>query len=138
MRKYTYRFADGRSKQIVVDDDWFRILKDSNYMGNEGVNKYHKWHNPLWLFEYRGICECSGIKGRPYEYLIYISEREDIDAALRSLTKKQSELVNRFYFQRKSIEELAWEYDVDSCIVEKRLERIKAKIRKVLLVSNNT
>ena len=105
MKKYTYYFADGTKSTIEVEDKWYDI-----YEGNAFVDD----------------------KADPFENLMREKQREQLDAAIATLTDCQRELFETYFVDGKKVTEIAEEQGVCHQAVSARIERIKRKLQKFL------
>ena len=119
MKKYTYYFADGTKSTIEVEDKWYDIYN------------YDRHNKSASLFDYEGDAFVDD-KADPFENLMREKQREQLDAAIASLTDCQRELFEMVYIERRKVIDVAEAQQVSQQAITDRLCRIKKKLQKFL------
>ena len=131
MKKYTYYFADGTRNTIEVEDKWYDILKEMDEAERKGKYNYDRHNKSASLFDYEGDAFVDD-KADPFENLMREKQREQLDAAIATLTDCQRELFEAYFVDGKKVTEIAEEQGVCHQAVSARIERIKRKLQKFL------
>ena len=131
MKKYTYYFADGTKSTIEVEDKWYDILKEMDEAERKSKYNYDRHNKSASLFDYEGEAFVDD-KADPFENLMREKQREQLDAAISTLTDCQRELFEAYFVDGKKVTEIAEEQGVCHQAVSARVERIKRKFQKFL------
>ena len=151
MKKYTYYFADGTKSTIDVEDKWYDILKEMDEAERKSKYNYDRHNKSASLFDYEGDAFVDD-KADPFENLMREKQREQLDAAIASLTDSQRELFEMvtvsancsrwsissaeksLMLQKhsKSVSSVAEAQQVSQQAITDRLCRIKKKLQKFL------
>lgn len=131
MKKYTYYFADGTKNTIDVEDKWYDILKEMDEAERKSKYNYDRHNKSASLFDYEGDAFVDD-KADPFENLMREKQREQLDAAIATLTDCQRELFEAYFVDGKKVTEIAEEQGVCHQAVSARIERIKRKLQKIL------
>lgn len=131
MKKYTYYFADGTKSTIEVEDKWYDILKEMDEAERKSRYNYDRHNKSASLFDYEGEAFVDD-KADPFENLMREKQREQLDAAISTLTDCQRELFEAYFVDGKKVTEIAEEQGVCHQAVSARVERIKRKFQKFL------
>lgn len=131
MKKYTYYFADGTKSTIEVEDKWYDILKEMDEAERKSKYNYDRHNKSASLFDYEGNAFVDD-KADPFENLMREKQREQLDAAIATLTDCQRELFETYFVDGKKVTEIAEEQGVCHQAVSARIERIKRKLQKFL------
>lgn len=131
MKKYTYYFADGTRNTIEVEDKWYDILKEMDEAERKGKYNYDRHNKSASRFDYEGDAFVDG-KADPFENLMREKQREQLDAAIASLTGSQRELFEMVYIEHRKVIDIAEAQQVSQQAITDRLCRIKKKLQKFL------
>ena len=131
MKKYTYYFADGTKSTIEVEDKWYDILKEMDEAERKSRYNYDRHNKSASLFDYEGEAFVDD-KADPFENLMREKQREQLDAAISTLTDCPRELFEAYFVDGKKVTEIAEEQGVCHQAVSARVERIKRKFQKFL------
>ena len=131
MKKYTYYFADGTKSTIEVEDKWYDILKEMDEAERKSRYNYARHNKSASLFDYEGDAFVDD-KADPFENLMREKQREQLDAAIASLTDCQRELFEMVYIERRKVIDVAAAQQVSQQAITDRLCRIKKKLQKFL------
>lgn len=132
MKTYTYIFPDGTKSEVEVTDETYeRLMRMDEDERKQNYN--YKRHNvSLSAFTYDGE-DFADKDIDLIEKVIKNEDEERVRIAISTLTEKQRELVNSVYYERISVVEIAKQQGVDKSAISHRLERIKEKLKKILI-----
>ena len=122
MKEYTYYFADGTKNTIEVEEKWYDLLKEMDEAERKQKYNYDRHNYPLSQVDYEGET-FADYSADPFE---------KIAAALTTLTDCQRALFEKVFVERKKITEIAKEEGVCHQAISQRVERIRAKLKKLL------
>lgn len=131
MKKYTYYFADGTRNTIEAEDKWYDILKEMDEAERKDKYNYDRHNKSASLFDYEGDAFVDD-KADPFENLMREKQREQLDAAIATLTDCQRELFEMVYIERRKVIDIAEAQQVSQQAITDRLYRIKKKLQKFL------
>ena len=92
---------------------------------------YDRHNKSASLFDYEGDAFVDD-KADPFENLMREKQREQLDAAIASLTDSQRELFEMVYIERRKVIDVAEAQQVSQQAITDRLCRIKKKLQKFL------
>ena len=92
---------------------------------------YDRHNKSASLFDYEGDAFVDD-KADPFENLMREKQREQLDAAIASLTDCQRELFEMVYIERRKVIDVAEAQQVSQQAITDRLCRIKKKLQKFL------
>ena len=110
MKEYTYYFADGTKNTIEVEEKWYDLLKEMDEAERKQKYNYERHNYPLSQVDYEGET-FADYSADPFEKMVAEIDKERIAAALTTLTKEEG---------------------VCHQAISQRVERIKAKLKKIL------
>ena len=122
----------GRTKSTIeVEDKWYDILKEMDEAERKSKYNYDRHNKSASLFDYEGDAFIDD-KADPFENLMREKQREQLDAAIASLTDCQRELFELVYIERRKVIDVAEAQQVSQQAITDRLCRIKKKLQKFL------
>lgn len=130
---YTYYFADGTKSTLTVENIGEKWLAIINEMANDDdkANYNYKRHNyPLSAVDFEGD-KFIDENADPFESYVCKFEQEKIDAAVATLTKRQQEVFELYYYDKKKQEEIAAELGISHQAVAAIYERAKNNLQKI-------
>ena len=131
MKEYTYYFADGTKNAIEVEEKWYDLLKEMDEAERKQKYNYERHNYPLSQVDYEGE-NFADYSADPFEKMVAEIDKERIAVALTTLTDCQRTLFEKVFVERKKITEIAKEEVVCHQAISQRVERIKAKLKKLL------
>ena len=131
MKEYTYYFADGTKNTIEVEEKWYDLLKEMDEAERKQKYNYERHSYPLSQVDYEGET-FADYSADPFEIMVAETDKERIAVALTTLTDCQRTLFEKVFVERKKITEIAKEEGVCHQAISQRVERIKAKLKKLL------
>lgn len=131
MKKYTYYFADGTKNTIAVEEKWYDLLKEMDEAERKQKYNYERHNYSLSQVDYEGET-FADYSADPFEKMVAEIDKERIAAALTTLTDCQRTLFEKVFVERKKITEIAKEEGVCHQAISQRVERLKAKLKKIL------
>ena len=131
MKEYTYYFADGTKNTIEIEDKWYDLLKEMDDAERKQKYNYNRHNYPLSQVDYEGET-FTDYSADPFEKMVADIDKERISAALTTLTDCQRALFEKVFIERKKIIDIAKEEGVCHQAISQRVERIKAKLQKLL------
>lgn len=131
MKEYTYYFADGTKNTIEIEDKWYDLLKEMDDAERKQKYNYNRHNYPLSKVNYEGET-FADYSADPFEKMVADIDKKRIAEALNTLTDCQRLLFDKVFVERKKITEIASEEGVCHQAISQRVERIKAKLQKLL------
>lgn len=131
MKEYTYYFADGTKNTIEVEEKWYDLLKEMDEAERKQKYNYERHNYPLSQVDYEGET-FADYSADPFEKMVAEIDKERIAVALTTLTDCQRTLFEKVFIERKKITEIAKAEGVCHQAISQRVERIKAKLKKLL------
>jgi len=132
MKKIIYQFADGTQNEVEVSDEFYAQYQE---MEKEEKNKNRaetRRHISLSQMQENGF-EPALQEPSLEETLIKEEQLDLLRKAMETLTDKQKELVNKVYFENRTIISIAREEGVSDRAIIYRLEKIHKKIKKFFI-----
>lgn len=131
MKEYTYKFADGTTSTVEVDDELYEILdqmdKDERNQNRRETRKHDSYE---WLEEQ---CVEPGTTDDYFTADAFFNiENEELQAAIAELPPSQQDLLRRRFFEGKMVKEIAEQDGIASCTVSKKFARIYKKLENFL------
>jgi DNA-directed RNA polymerase specialized sigma24 family protein len=129
LMKIRYEFADG-AVEIEVADDWGNLLINLDRQGYNNNQKEGRRHISLDSMDYEGeiFADDTDIAAVIIRELGY----DALYAAMDHLLPQQRALINKIYFEERSLVSVAREEGVGESAIRDRLNRIYQKIKKSL------
>ena len=131
MKEYTYYFANGTKNTIEIEDKWYDLLKEMDDAERKQKYNYNRHNYPLSQVNYEGET-FADYSADPFEKMVADIDKKIIAEALTTLTDCQRALFDKVFVERKKITEIANEEGVCHQAISQRVERIKAKLQKLL------
>ena len=131
MKEYTYYFADGTKNTIEIEEKWYDLLKEMDEVERKQKYNYERHNYLLSQVDYEGET-FADYSADPFEKMVAEIDKERIAVALTTLTNCQRVLFEKVFVERKKITEIAKEEGVCHQAISQRVERIKAKLKKLL------
>ncbi len=131
---YTYYFVDGTKSTVTaaeVGQKWIDILCEMDEAEHRGNYNYRRHNYPLSQVDYEGETFVDP-DADPYVQYLRNIERIKIDTALDTLTEKQRNLFEKYFYLGEKVTEIADEEGVCHQAISRRLDRIKNKLQKIL------
>ena len=125
------RRHEKHDRTIDVEDKWYYILQEMDEAERKGKYNYDRHNKSASLFDYEGDAFVDD-KADPFENLMREKQREQLDAAIASLTDCQRELFEMVYIERRKVIDVAEAQQVSQQAITDRLCRIKKKLQKFL------
>ena len=128
MQTIKYKFADGTEKEIEVDDELYKEI--------EKLDKAEKSNNRAQTRRHISLDEMRELGKEPAvcdEYdrgeMFGDIKNEELSEALRSLDRKQKDLIYRVFYERRRLKEIAVEENVSPQTISWRLNTILSRLR---------
>ena len=131
MKKTPYYFADGKKSTKEEEEKWYDTQKEMDEAERKGKYNDDRHNKSASLFDYEGDAFIDD-KADPFENLMREKQREQLDAAIASLTYCQRELFEMVYIARRKVIAVAEAQPVSQQAITDRLGRIKKKLQKFL------
>ena len=129
--KYIYKTVSGY-QEIEVNERQYNILDALDREERNADRKYYR-HNPISLSntEYEGAWMADGtdILGD----LIDSEDREHLFSTLAQLTRDQQTLIEQIFINNVKIVDIARKLGVSPVAIQNRLNKIFARMKKILL-----
>ena len=131
MKKIIYKFADGTQKEVEVTDEFYaqyqKIEKDEKNKNRAETRR----HISLSQIQESGF-EPIFQELSPEEILNKKETKEEVLKAISLLKPKEQELVFMYFYDNKTIEQIAEILNVQKPAISKHVSRILDKLKKFL------
>lgn len=132
-KPYTYYFAD-RTKFIAtienVGEKWLAILNEMKDEDRRKNYNYRSNNYPLSAVDFEGDILVDE-NADPYESYVCNIEQEKIDAAVSTLSKRQQEVFELYYYDKRTQDEIADELGITQQAVSAIYERAVKKLQRI-------
>ncbi|MEN6634324.1 MAG: sigma-70 family RNA polymerase sigma factor [Clostridiaceae bacterium] len=129
--KITYRFADGHAEELEVDQEVADTLKELDRQEYNITRKETRRHTSLSAVEYEDE-RFAARNADVLEKILYRIDAEALRHALAMLTPVQQDLVRRVFFLGERATDIAKTEEVTKQAIQRRLNKIYARLRKFL------
>lgn len=131
MPKIKYVFCDGEVCEVEVSDEMYAIHEHLLQLEKRNYWKETRRHISLnYLNELGFDFENDGVD--PLSVLIRQEDNELVHNLLESLSDKQRKLVEKVFYEKKTLTEIAREENVTQPAITQRLATILKKLKKLL------
>ena len=131
IKKIIYKFADGTQKEVEVTDEFYaqyqKIEKDEKNKNRAETRR----HISLSQIQENGF-EPIFQELSPEEILNKKETKKEVLKAISLLKPKEQELVFMYFYDNKTIEQIAEILNVQKPAISKHLSRILEKLKKIL------
>lgn len=127
MKKYTYRFTDGTINTVEITDALYDILTEMDSAERKNNRTETRRHISLSV-----LSETSSTEEDLAEQLIVKERVSIVRKAIKFLSAYEQKLIDLYYFQHFTLQEVAQKFGVQKPAICKRLTRILGKLRKIL------
>lgn len=131
MKTYTYKFADGTTSVVEVEDELYDLLIEMDKEEKYGNRRETRRHVSIENLVEHCVEPSYEDEYAPDDILEYIDDPE-LHYAVSMLTEPQKKLLARRYLKGQTVTDIAEQDGVAVCSISKRLERIYKKIEKFL------
>ncbi len=127
MKSYTYKFADGTTRTVEVEDELYKILEQMDTDEHNNNRRETRKHDSYeWIEEQ---CAEPGESDTYFEEGAFFNmEDETLQAAVAQLPPSQQDFLRRRFYENKKVPEIAKEIGVSDKTAYKRYERIMKKL----------
>ncbi len=127
MKSYTYKFADGTTSTVEVEDELYKVLEQMDTDEHNNNRRETRKHDSYeWLEEQ---CAEPGESDTYFEEEAFFNmEDETLQAAVAQLPLSQQDFLRRRFYENKKVPEIAKEIGVSDKTAYKRYERIMKKL----------
>ena len=132
MKKIIYQFADGTQNEVEVSDEFYAQYQEIEKEEKNKNRAETRRHISLSQMQENGF-EPALQEPSLEETLIKEEQLDLLRKAMETLTDKQKELVNKVYFENRSIISIAREEGLTDMAIFNRLEKIHKKIKKFFI-----
>ena len=129
MKKYTYCFNDGTNSTIDVTDEMYEILTSMDEDERKQNYNYNRHNVLLSALDY----ESESFTDKNEDILQGIIETEDLSVlrtTLKTLPNNQRELIEKVFFEKRTVVSIAREEGVSDAAIFCRLHKIYKQLRK--------
>lgn len=131
MKSYIYKFADGTTSTVMVDDDLYNKLKEEDE-GEERNNRAETRRHILMSYLQENGIEIEDVNADTDKALSDIERRDRLNEALSKLTEQQRELLFLVRIDGVLQTELAEQMGITPRALNNRIKRILRKLKKFL------
>ena len=131
MKKIIYQFADGTQNEVEVSDEFYAQYQE---MEKEEKNKDRaetRRHISLSQMQDNGF-EPALQEPSPEEILNKEETRKEVLKAISMLKQNEQEIIFMYFYDKKTLEQIAEILNVQKPAVSKHLARILEKLKKLL------
>ena len=133
MKVIKYKFCDGRTCEIEVDDEFAEICHSIEKEQNLNDRRETRRHISFDHEEKQGRqFEADARIESPLYILLNNEEKARLHKAISELLPQQRELIKKVFFDNIKASAIADSEGVDKSAVSHRLERIYEKLKKLL------
>lgn len=132
-KPYTYYFADGTKFTATIEnvgEKWLAILNLMKYDDRRANYNYNRHNYPLSAMDFEGDTFIDE-NADPHESYICKVEQETIDAAVSTLSKRQQEVFELYYYDKKTQVEIAAELGITQQAVAAVYERAEKNLQRI-------
>lgn len=131
MKSYTYKFVDGTTSTVEVEDSLYDLLTEMDEQEKYGNRRETRRHVSVEQLVELCVEPFYEDEYAPDDILEYIND-PDLYYAVSMLTIPQRKLLTRLYLKGQTVTDIAEQDGVKVCSISKRFERIYKKIEKFL------
>ncbi len=132
-KPYTYYFADGTKFTATIEnvgEKWLAILNEMKDEDRRKNYNYSSNNYPLSAVDFEGDILVDE-NADPHESYICKVEQEKIDAAVATLSKRQQEVFELYYYDKRTQTEIADELGISQQAVSAIYERAVKKLQRI-------
>lgn len=134
--KINYEFVTGEKLGIEVDDCIGEIVIELEVSQSRRNRTETRRHNSLETMQEQQIGrspkqfidESMDIE----QFIVDKDERERLNMAISKLDYRDSMIVHKYYFESKTMQEIAVDMGISAMAVSKRLKKIPDKLKKIM------
>lgn len=134
--KINYEFVTGEKLGIEVDDCIGKIVIELEVSQSRRNRTETRRHNSLETMQEQQIGrspkqfidESMDIE----QFIVDKDERERLNMAISKLDYRDSMIVHKYYFESKTMQEIAADMGISAMAVSKRLKKIPDKLKKIM------
>jgi RNA polymerase sigma-70 factor (ECF subfamily) len=131
MKTVTYTFCNGTVSEAVVSDELYAVVTEMVQEEKRNHKRETRRHVSLDYLHSKGIdFEAHGTD--PLTVLIKREDEARLREAIRLLSDKQRELVEKVFFNGTTVTEIAAAEGVDRTAISHRLSTVYGKLKKLL------
>jgi len=131
MKKIIYKFADGTQKEVEVSDEFYAQYQKLEKAEKNKNRAETRRHISLSQIQENGF-EPIFQELSPEEILNKKETKKEVLKAISLLKPKEQELVFMYFYDNKTIEQIAEILNVQKPAISKHLSRILEKLKKIL------
>lgn len=131
MKTITYKFCDGTTQTVEVSDELYSIHEELEKAERCNNKRETRRHISLDYLNSKGI-DFEGDCGDPLFALIKAEDDEQFEAALSEISEKQRQLVEWFFYENRSLRDIAKELGVSHQALSKQMAVILKKLKNLL------
>ncbi len=131
MKTYTYKFADGTTSVVEVEDELYDLLIEMDKEEKYGNRRETRRHVSLETLTEMNV-EPSYTDEYNFDEIFGGMENEQLQEAILQLLPTQQDLLNRLFVERQTVSEIAASDGVAVCSISNRLARIYKKLKNFL------
>lgn len=133
--RISYEFITGEKFEIEVDDNIGEVIIEMEKMQSRRNRAETRRHNSLEFMQenrdgYRPM-QFADNRADVEQIIIHSDEKERLHRAIQELDCKDSIIVQKYYFEDKTMVEIGKELGISAMAVSKRLKKIPDKIKKL-------
>lgn len=134
--KINYEFVTGEKLEIEVDDSIGEFVIELEILQSRRNRSETRRHNSLEFMqenrEGRQPKQFIDEKADIEQLIINSEEKERLHQAIRNLDDKDALIVQKYYFENKTMTGIGEEMGISAMAVSKRLKKIPAKLKNFM------
>ena len=130
---YTYYFADGTKSTVNIEnigEKWLAIINEMNDEERRANYNYKRHNYPLSAVDFEGDTFVDE-NADPFASCVCNMEQERIDAAVATPSKRQQEVFELRYYDKKGLKEIAAELGISHQAVSAIFERAEKNLQRI-------
>lgn len=131
MKTYIYRFADGMTSAVEVEDSLYDLLTELDRQERYGARRETRRHVSMEMLVEKGV-EPTVMDEYFIDDAFGNMDNENLQKGIFKLLPTQRDLLHRRFAQGQTVTEIAEEDGIAVCSVSKKLGRIYKKLDNFL------
>lgn len=134
--KINYEFVTGEKLGLEVDDSIGEIVIEMEVLQSRRYRTETRRHNSLEAMQEqqpgRNPTHFMDEKADIEQFIVNKDERERLYQAIGRLEYRDSLIVREYYFENKTMQEIAGDIGISAMAVSKRLKKIPEKLKNLM------
>lgn len=131
MQIINYKFVDGTIKSIEVEEKFYEEYEKLEIETKRLNRKETRRHISINIFEEQGV-EFKDDSSNLEDLIINKENEQRVISAIKKLNQKQQNLVQKVFYDNKSLTEIAKEENVSKSAITQQMKVIYRKLKEIL------